>query len=154
MSVQVESSAVFSASRQPRSLARWLVCGAAVGGLFGAGYAAVWLGIADESGEPAQLVAATAAVAAAVGAAIAAWQHTGRPQECSLGTSIGFLTGLMPALVMSVASAGLLEFFRRPTALAGLALAPAMAGFLLGGLLDRFLEPWLLAAPTDGGEQT
>lgn len=138
--------------REPQALVRWLICGSIAGVLFGGSYAYLWVTIFELRVDSAMIFVASMLLAGVTGAAFAAWQRGRSSNQCSLCTWLGFLTGLIVAIVVGIGGVGLLQMMR-PVTLTGIAFIPAMAGFLVGGLLDRLFEPWLFLAATESRDQ-
>jgi len=135
--------------RKPSASSRWVVCGALAGCLYGVGYSLLGLEVADQPVFNLSIVGGAAVIGAVVGAAFGSWYHARQPTECSLCTWLGFLLGLFPAVVVLICNIALIG---SPRMLVGLVLAPAMSGLLVGGLLDRLMEPKLFSENLDEGE--
>jgi hypothetical protein len=132
--------------RRPSALWRWLVCGGLAGSFFAAANVLL-LCLLVNHGE-ADIVVVAALVGALVGVIFGAWCWTGRPKECSLCTALAFMIGLLPGVLVLLGGPGA-GVIKRPLTLVGILLVPAMIGLLIGGFLDRFVEPLLFSSPPE-----
>ena len=127
----------------------WLGGGILVGALFGTMYGWLGLMLADAVEMTLDVIGTAALLGGITGGLYALAYRRCQPLECSLCTWLGLLLGLVPAVVVLTQGVGMLGMIRRPVSLAGLALGPAMAGFIIGGLLDRFMDPLLFSTTSD-----
>ena len=130
--------------REPQALVRWLICGSIAGVLFGGSYAYLWLTIFEVRVDSTMIFVASMLLAGVTGAAFAAWQRRRSSNQCSLGTWLGFLTGLIvtvwnggPTSLRALGALLLAGLYLGLICAAGGAVIGAAGGALVGGFTGR-----------------
>ncbi|WP_157369323.1 hypothetical protein [Zavarzinella formosa] len=136
--------AVAVRANRPGPWTRWLIGGFIGGGLLGAGHASVILALGGEN-QRLEIIGLVSGIEGLIASIFAVAYRKFQPKDCSIftwfGFGIGFLLGV--ALLMgALENAG----SKGPSGnVAAILFAPAMAGLLAGGVIDRICASFLFS---------